>query len=159
GGSSSFVACDQFRELGLIAFGGGCPADFPHSVVSNQSLVGTPTLAIPSEPLSQTGDIAQGVLMLVDKAQRQRIVTECRRPDFLRSFAVLAERDNFSRRLFTFVKIHMTISLAPIIFAAGVIIVRRLAPAFVRPAHLAASCSCRTPKRRKRPQSDKCSMA
>src|SRR6516225_1041096 len=96
----------------------------------DQSLVETPTLAIPSEPLSQTGDIAQGVLMLVDKAQCQRIVTECRRPDFFRLFAVVAERDNFSCRLFTF-ELHMTIPLAPITFAAGVIIVCCCVPAFV----------------------------
>ena len=36
-------------------------------------------------------DIAQGVLVLVDKAQCQRIVTKGRRSDFLRWFAVLAE--------------------------------------------------------------------
>src|SRR5262245_62088007 len=97
--------------------------------------------------------------MLVDKAQCQRIVTECRRPDFLRLFAVLAERDNFSCRLFTF-EIHMTIPLAPITFAAGVIIVSCCVPAFVPPAHVAASsCSSRRPKRRKRPESDKCSTA
>src|SRR5262249_8155049 len=124
----------------------------------DQSLVETPTLAIPSEPLSQTGDIAQGVLMLVDKAQCQRIVTECRRPGFLRLFAVLAERNNFSCRLFTF-EIHMTIPLTPIMFAASVIIVRRLSPAFVAPGHAAAFCSSRRPKRRKRPQSDKFSTA
>jgi hypothetical protein len=69
-GGSGFVACDQFGDLELVAFGGSSPADLSHPVMRYQSLVETPTLAIPSEPLSQTGHITQGVLMLIDKAQR-----------------------------------------------------------------------------------------
>src|SRR5262249_44557883 len=140
GSGSGFVARDQFGDLEVVAFSGSCPADLSHPVMRDQSLVETPTLAIPSEPLSQTRDIAQGVLMLVAKAQRQRIVTDCWRPDFLRLFAVLAEGDNFRLHRFTF-EIHMSIPLAPTMFAACVINSCCLLPAFIAPTHGAASCS------------------
>jgi hypothetical protein len=52
------------------------------------------------------GHSAGGSFVLVDKAQCQRIVTKSRRSDFIRLFAVLGKRDNFSCRLFTF-EIHM----------------------------------------------------
>jgi len=96
--------------------------------------------------------------VLVDKTQRQRIVTESRRPGFLLLFAVLAERDDLRVWLLA-LEIHMRNPLVPTVFAAGVIIVRCFAPTFVRPAHAAASCSSRRPKRRKTPQSANCSTA
>src|SRR5262249_58500533 len=66
----------------------------------DQSLIETPARAIPSEPLSQARDITQCVLMLVDEAERQCIVTKSRRSDFLLLVAVLAERNNFRCRGF-----------------------------------------------------------
>ena len=47
-GGRSLVAGDQLGGFRLIAFGGGCPANFSHTVMRDQSLVETPTLAIPS---------------------------------------------------------------------------------------------------------------
>src|SRR5262249_15927214 len=49
---------DQVGELGLIALGGRNPAHPSHSVICDQPVVETPALAIPSEPLSQAGNIA-----------------------------------------------------------------------------------------------------
>src|SRR5438045_959129 len=91
-------------------------------------------------PLSQTRDIAQRVLVLVDEAQCQRIVAERWRPDFALLIALFAEPDDFrlgSLRL----EIHNTNPLVPtgIRLAAGVIILRRVPPTFVGPAHAASS--------------------
>jgi hypothetical protein len=94
GGGSGLVARNQLGELGLIAFRSGGPADPSHTVICNQPVVETPTLAIPSEPLAQAGDIPQRVLVLVDKAQCQGIVAESWRPEFPLLVTLVAEPDD-----------------------------------------------------------------